>query len=92
MSQIAELVAEELAQPVDPLVRAMAAALAAKYPGARVVRSRRVDWRDVPPPRRGLFVRDLADTFRRHKADLATLIALYFYAVRAKKPRSAGTP
>ncbi|WP_374612116.1 hypothetical protein [Sphingorhabdus sp.] len=34
MSQIAELVAEELAQPVDPLVRAMAAALAAKYPGA----------------------------------------------------------
>lgn len=34
MSQIAELVAEELAQPVDPLVRAMAAALAAQYPGA----------------------------------------------------------
>lgn len=34
MSQIAELVAEELAQPVDPLVRTMATALAAKYPGA----------------------------------------------------------
>lgn len=34
MSLLPQLVAEELAQPVDPRVRAMAAALAAKYPGA----------------------------------------------------------
>lgn len=34
MSSLTQLVAEELAQPVDPRVRDMAEALAAKYPGA----------------------------------------------------------
>jgi hypothetical protein len=34
MSPLAQLVAEELAQPVDPRVRTMAEALAAKYPSA----------------------------------------------------------
>ncbi|HMS21382.1 hypothetical protein [uncultured Sphingorhabdus sp.] len=34
MSPLAQLVAEELAQPVDPRVRTMAETLAAKYPGA----------------------------------------------------------
>ena len=34
MSSLTQLVAEELAQPVDPRVREMAEALAAKYPGA----------------------------------------------------------
>ena len=34
MSSLTQLVTEELAQPVDPRVRAMAAALAARYPGA----------------------------------------------------------
>jgi len=33
-------------------------------------------WREIPPPRRGLFVRDLADALRARKHDLGTLIAL----------------
>jgi aldehyde dehydrogenase (NAD+) len=33
-------------------------------------------WREVPAPKRGLFVRDLAEAFRAYKNDLGTLIAL----------------
>ena len=33
-------------------------------------------WREIPAPKRGLFVRDLADALRARKNDLGTLIAL----------------
>ena len=41
-------------------------------------------WREIPAPRRGLFVRDLADAFRAHKNDLGTLIALEVGKIRSE--------
>ncbi|MFC5302173.1 aldehyde dehydrogenase family protein [Azospira restricta] len=41
-------------------------------------------WREVPAPRRGLFVRDLADALRDRKDDLGTLIALETGKIKAE--------
>ncbi|HEX5803382.1 MAG TPA: aldehyde dehydrogenase family protein [Azospira sp.] len=41
-------------------------------------------WREVPAPRRGLFVRDLADALRDKKNDLGTLIALETGKIKAE--------
>jgi aldehyde dehydrogenase (NAD+) len=41
-------------------------------------------WREIPAPKRGLFVRDLADAFRASKNDLATLIALEVGKIKAE--------
>ena len=41
-------------------------------------------WREVPAPRRGLFVRDLADALRARKDELGTLIALETGKIRAE--------
>ena len=41
-------------------------------------------WRDVPPPRRGLFVRAVADELRRQRDDLGALIALEVGKIRAE--------
>ncbi|MBI4754010.1 MAG: aldehyde dehydrogenase family protein [Betaproteobacteria bacterium] len=41
-------------------------------------------WREVPAPRRGLFVRDLADELRRQRDDLGTLVALEVGKIRAE--------
>jgi aldehyde dehydrogenase (NAD+) len=41
-------------------------------------------WREVPAPRRGLFVRDLADALRDRKNDLGTLIALETGKIKAE--------
>ena len=41
-------------------------------------------WREVPAPQRGLFIRDLADTLRRHKGDLGTLISLETGKIKAE--------
>ncbi len=41
-------------------------------------------WRDVPAPRRGLLVRDLAIALREHKADLATLLAIEVGKIRSE--------
>jgi aldehyde dehydrogenase (NAD+) len=51
-----------------------------------VATARRVfrHWREVPAPRRGLFVRDLADALRAHKNDLGTLIALETGKIKAE--------
>jgi len=51
-----------------------------------VATARRVfrHWREVPPPRRGLFVRDLADALRAKKDALGTLIALEIGKIKAE--------
>lgn len=41
-------------------------------------------WREVPAPRRGLFVRELADALRARKDDLGTLIALETGKIKAE--------
>lgn len=41
-------------------------------------------WREVPAPRRGLFVRALADALRAKKDDLGTLIALETGKIKAE--------
>ena len=41
-------------------------------------------WREVPPPRRGLLVRDLADALREKKDDLGTLIVLETGKIKAE--------
>ncbi len=41
-------------------------------------------WREVPAPRRGLFVRDLGDELRRQKDDLGTLVALEVGKIKAE--------
>ncbi len=41
-------------------------------------------WREVPAPRRGLFVRELADALRDRKDDLGTLIALETGKIKAE--------
>ncbi|MBW7902785.1 MAG: aldehyde dehydrogenase family protein [Rhodocyclaceae bacterium] len=41
-------------------------------------------WREVPAPRRGLFVRDLADAWREKKDELGTLIALETGKIKAE--------
>jgi aldehyde dehydrogenase (NAD+) len=41
-------------------------------------------WREVPAPRRGLFVRDLADALRANKDALGTLIALEVGKIKAE--------
>ncbi len=41
-------------------------------------------WREVPAPKRGLFVRALADALRARKADLATLISLEVGKIRSE--------
>ncbi|CAG0958912.1 aldehyde dehydrogenase (NAD+) [Rhodocyclaceae bacterium] len=41
-------------------------------------------WREVPAPRRGLLVRDIADELRRHREDLGTLVALEVGKIRAE--------
>lgn len=41
-------------------------------------------WQEIPAPRRGLFIRELADTLRRQQDALATLISLEVGKIRAE--------
>lgn len=41
-------------------------------------------WREVPAPRRGLFVRELADALRQHRDDLGMLVSLETGKIRAE--------
>jgi len=41
-------------------------------------------WREVPAPRRGLVIRDLATALREKKADLATLLAIEVGKIRSE--------
>ncbi|MDD5248772.1 MAG: aldehyde dehydrogenase family protein [Rhodocyclaceae bacterium] len=69
------------AQPLARVARGTAADYEAVLAAAAAAFRR---WREVPAPRRGLFVRELGDELRRRKDELGTLVALEVGKIKAE--------